>query len=60
MKGADSGIEIVCEFAGIVTVDFPLNHSGNLADLHGRQGHSHAVERVNRIARISDNVPAIG
>src|SRR5580700_22202 len=60
LKRGASGSEIFRELARIMAVQLPLDYRRNLPDLYRRQGHPNAVERIGGIARIADDVPAIG
>src|ERR1700723_892848 len=59
LKRRDSGVEIFGELLGLAAVQLPLNDGRDLPDLKRRQGQANAVKRINRIARIANDVPAI-
>ena len=60
LEGGDGCVEIFGEIAGVVAIEFVLNDCGDLADLYGREGQADAVERIDRVAGVADDVPAIG
>src|SRR5208282_6514190 len=59
LKRGDDGIEILGELLGVEAVQFSLDDRGDLADLQGRESQANAVERVDGITRIADDVPTI-